>query len=244
MDRRPGGTVRWRLLDQPALPPALIHQTRHAGALPPAVTGTVISGWLWDPIPAHPKRRRKGRPARSYGHVGTVSPLAPLLERAGILEPGIEVVFWAADSGEVTIRDNSGVIGPGRSDQLNRNPALALDAEQVAHRRAARRRGSRGTTARRASRHGRLFSSCPGDGWAGAGGLQRVPLHRRVDSLAVACGQQVEQQAARDDDTEASGPAALATRECRAGHRAGRIIRIRCAQGTRAASSGQAVSRG
>ena len=41
MGRRPDGAVRWRLLDQPALPPPLIHQTRHAGALPPAVTGTV-----------------------------------------------------------------------------------------------------------------------------------------------------------------------------------------------------------
>jgi DMSO/TMAO reductase YedYZ molybdopterin-dependent catalytic subunit len=40
------------------------------------------------------------------------APLAPLLERAGVLEDGIEVVFWGADSGQVTIRDNSGVIDP------------------------------------------------------------------------------------------------------------------------------------
>jgi DMSO/TMAO reductase YedYZ molybdopterin-dependent catalytic subunit len=40
------------------------------------------------------------------------TPLAPLLERSGILEQGTEVVFWGADSGEVTIRDNSGVIDP------------------------------------------------------------------------------------------------------------------------------------
>jgi DMSO/TMAO reductase YedYZ molybdopterin-dependent catalytic subunit len=38
------------------------------------------------------------------------APLAPLLERAGILDEGTEVVFWGADSGEVTIRDNSGVV--------------------------------------------------------------------------------------------------------------------------------------
>jgi hypothetical protein len=31
------------------------------------------------------------------------------------MEPGIEVVFGGADSGEVTIRDNSAAIGPGRS---------------------------------------------------------------------------------------------------------------------------------
>jgi DMSO/TMAO reductase YedYZ molybdopterin-dependent catalytic subunit len=38
--------------------------------------------------------------------------LAPLLERSGISEQGTEVIFWGADSGEVTIRDNSGVIDP------------------------------------------------------------------------------------------------------------------------------------
>lgn len=31
------------------------------------------------------------------------TPLAPLLERARILQDGTEVVFWGADSGEVTI---------------------------------------------------------------------------------------------------------------------------------------------
>ncbi len=41
------------------------------------------------------------------------TPLAPLLERAGVLEQGVEVVFWGADAGEVTIRDNPGVMPPG-----------------------------------------------------------------------------------------------------------------------------------
>jgi DMSO/TMAO reductase YedYZ molybdopterin-dependent catalytic subunit len=41
------------------------------------------------------------------------TPLAPLLQRAGVLEEGSEVVFWGADSGPVTIADNSGVV---RSD--------------------------------------------------------------------------------------------------------------------------------
>jgi DMSO/TMAO reductase YedYZ molybdopterin-dependent catalytic subunit len=40
------------------------------------------------------------------------APLAPLLKRAGVLEQGIEIVFWGADSGTVTIRDNSGVLPP------------------------------------------------------------------------------------------------------------------------------------
>jgi DMSO/TMAO reductase YedYZ molybdopterin-dependent catalytic subunit len=46
------------------------------------------------------------------------TPLAPLLERAGILEQGTEVVFWGADSGGVTIRDNGGVLRPGTSGQV------------------------------------------------------------------------------------------------------------------------------
>lgn len=33
------------------------------------------------------------------------TPLAPLLEEAGVLDDGIEVVFWGADSGEMTWRD-------------------------------------------------------------------------------------------------------------------------------------------
>ena len=38
------------------------------------------------------------------------TPLAPLLERAGVAKEATEVVFWGADSGPVTIRDNSGVV--------------------------------------------------------------------------------------------------------------------------------------
>jgi DMSO/TMAO reductase YedYZ molybdopterin-dependent catalytic subunit len=54
------------------------------------------------------------------------TPLAPLLERAGILEEGIEVVFWGFDSGAVTIRDNSGIIRPGSGDGVD-DGAGALD---------------------------------------------------------------------------------------------------------------------
>ena len=57
----------------------------------------------------------------------TGTPLAPLLERAGILEGGIEVVFWGADSGPVTIRDNSGIIDDGDSGAGVPDGAGALD---------------------------------------------------------------------------------------------------------------------
>jgi DMSO/TMAO reductase YedYZ molybdopterin-dependent catalytic subunit len=39
--------------------------------------------------------------------------LAPLLEQAGILDEGIEVVFWGVDRGTQTIRDNTGILGAG-----------------------------------------------------------------------------------------------------------------------------------
>jgi DMSO/TMAO reductase YedYZ molybdopterin-dependent catalytic subunit len=43
------------------------------------------------------------------GGIGNASwagtPLAPILEEAGVLDDGIEVVFWGTDAGDVTIRD-------------------------------------------------------------------------------------------------------------------------------------------
>jgi DMSO/TMAO reductase YedYZ molybdopterin-dependent catalytic subunit len=41
--------------------------------------------------------------------------LAPLLEESGVLDEGTEVVFWGADRGTVTIRDNAGVVSGGRT---------------------------------------------------------------------------------------------------------------------------------
>jgi DMSO/TMAO reductase YedYZ molybdopterin-dependent catalytic subunit len=46
------------------------------------------------------------------------TPLAPLLERAGVHDQGTEVVFWGADAGQVTIRDNGGVLSGGRTGQV------------------------------------------------------------------------------------------------------------------------------
>jgi len=46
------------------------------------------------------------------------TPLAPLLARSGILDEGSEVVFWGFDSGLVTIRDNSGVLGTGETGSV------------------------------------------------------------------------------------------------------------------------------
>jgi DMSO/TMAO reductase YedYZ molybdopterin-dependent catalytic subunit len=40
------------------------------------------------------------------------TPLAPILQSAGVAEEGTEVVFWGLDSGQVTINDNAGTGGP------------------------------------------------------------------------------------------------------------------------------------
>jgi DMSO/TMAO reductase YedYZ molybdopterin-dependent catalytic subunit len=61
------------------------------------------------------------------------TPLAPLLERAGVLEQGVEVVFWGADSGEVTIRDNSGVVRPGESGRVEPDSTGGLDLTITEH---------------------------------------------------------------------------------------------------------------
>ena len=55
------------------------------------------------------------------------TPLAPLLKHAGVLEQGTEVIFWGADSGQVTIRDNSGITGPGQTGTVEPDPGGALD---------------------------------------------------------------------------------------------------------------------
>jgi DMSO/TMAO reductase YedYZ molybdopterin-dependent catalytic subunit len=41
--------------------------------------------------------------------------LATLLEEAGVLDQGTEVVFWGKDRGTVTIRDNSGIVSSGKT---------------------------------------------------------------------------------------------------------------------------------
>jgi DMSO/TMAO reductase YedYZ molybdopterin-dependent catalytic subunit len=53
--------------------------------------------------------------------------LAPLLEEAGVLDQGTEVVFWGADSGTVTIRDNSGIVSGGKTGVVAPDSGGGLD---------------------------------------------------------------------------------------------------------------------
>ncbi len=53
--------------------------------------------------------------------------LAPLLERAGVLKEAMEVIFWGADRGVSTIRDNTGIISGGITGAVEPDPGGGLD---------------------------------------------------------------------------------------------------------------------
>ena len=53
--------------------------------------------------------------------------LAPLLRRAGIQKEATEVVFWGADSGTVTIRDNVGILSGGDTGTVKPDDTGGLD---------------------------------------------------------------------------------------------------------------------
>jgi len=48
------------------------------------------------------------------------------LEEVGVLWQATEVVFWAADRGTVTIRDNSGVVSGGQTGTVERELSVRL----------------------------------------------------------------------------------------------------------------------
>ncbi len=53
--------------------------------------------------------------------------LATLLEEAGVLKEGVEVVFWGIDRGTVTIRDNSGIVSGGETGTVEPDTGGGLD---------------------------------------------------------------------------------------------------------------------
>jgi DMSO/TMAO reductase YedYZ molybdopterin-dependent catalytic subunit len=55
------------------------------------------------------------------------TPLAPLLDEAGVLEQGSEVVFYGVDRGTVTIRDNAGILGGGQTGVVQTDTDGGLD---------------------------------------------------------------------------------------------------------------------
>jgi DMSO/TMAO reductase YedYZ molybdopterin-dependent catalytic subunit len=75
-----------------------------------------------------------GNQASTQAQVGLVgnarwagASLRQILRRARPLDQGIEVIFRGADKGQVWIRDNSAVIGPGQSGQVEPDDTGGLD---------------------------------------------------------------------------------------------------------------------
>jgi DMSO/TMAO reductase YedYZ molybdopterin-dependent catalytic subunit len=78
-----------------------------------------------------------GFPDVATGLVGNArwggTPLAPLLEEAGLLRQATEIVFWGKDSGKVTIRDNVGVLSGGRTGTVEPDGENGLDLTITEH---------------------------------------------------------------------------------------------------------------
>jgi DMSO/TMAO reductase YedYZ molybdopterin-dependent catalytic subunit len=53
--------------------------------------------------------------------------LASLLEQAAVLDEGAEVIFWGADRGTVTIRDNGGITSAGHTGTVQPDAGGGLD---------------------------------------------------------------------------------------------------------------------
>jgi DMSO/TMAO reductase YedYZ molybdopterin-dependent catalytic subunit len=144
----------WEELDSWLTPADDFFVVAHYGVplIDPAAWRLAVSGLV-----AHPRSLRlaelKARPRREVtftlecsgnnglpffiGGVGNArwagTPLAPMLKEAGLLEQASEVVFWGADSGQVTIRDNSGVLRGGRTGTVAPDGAGGLDLTITEH---------------------------------------------------------------------------------------------------------------
>ena len=59
------------------------------------------------------------------------TPLAPVLEEAGVLDSGIEVVFWGADEGEITLKDDVRDVTFKQNFARSMSLADAMDAKNI-----------------------------------------------------------------------------------------------------------------
>jgi DMSO/TMAO reductase YedYZ molybdopterin-dependent catalytic subunit len=144
-----GNLLKWEELDSRLTPTDNFFFVNHYGqpdGLDEATWRVDIAGLV-----AHPQSLTladlKARPRReveftlecsgnhgvpfAWGAIGNArwggTQLAPLLEEAGVLEQGTEVIFWGADSGIVTIRDNSGILSGGQTGTVEPDAGGGLD---------------------------------------------------------------------------------------------------------------------
>jgi DMSO/TMAO reductase YedYZ molybdopterin-dependent catalytic subunit len=146
-----GNLLKWEELDSWLTPADNFFFVRHFGqpdGLDEAMWRVGITGLV-----AHPQSLTladiKARPRREVdftlecsGNTGTGldffigaignarwagTPLAPLLEEAGVLEHATEVIFWGIDRGTVTIRDNTGIVSGGQTGVVEPDAGGRLD---------------------------------------------------------------------------------------------------------------------
>jgi DMSO/TMAO reductase YedYZ molybdopterin-dependent catalytic subunit len=144
-----GNLLKWEELDSWLIPADNFFFVNHFGqpdGLDEATWRVGIEGLVSRPqsltladLKARPRREvdftlecsgQHGTPF-AIGNIGNArwagTPLAPLLEEAGVLEEAIEVVFYGLDQGTVTIRDNSGIISRGLTGEVESDAGGGLD---------------------------------------------------------------------------------------------------------------------
>jgi DMSO/TMAO reductase YedYZ molybdopterin-dependent catalytic subunit len=152
-----GSQLVWEELDSWLIPPEKFHFVTHygvpdnldeaAGAWRVGVSGLVARplSLSLPELKARPRREvdftlecsgntGTGLPFAT-GFIGNArwagTPLAPVLEEAGLLKDAIEVVFYGIDGGTQTIRDNTGIVSAGQTGVIPPEGGLTI-TEQFA----------------------------------------------------------------------------------------------------------------
>jgi DMSO/TMAO reductase YedYZ molybdopterin-dependent catalytic subunit len=144
-----GNQLKWEELESWLIPAHNFHYVTHYG-IPQdleestwrlGVTGLVthpLSLMLAD-LKARPRREvdftlecsGNSGPPFATGFIGNArwagTPLAPMLQAAGVLEEATEVVFYGVDRGTRAIRDNSGIVSGGRTGTVEPDAGGGLD---------------------------------------------------------------------------------------------------------------------
>jgi DMSO/TMAO reductase YedYZ molybdopterin-dependent catalytic subunit len=145
-----GSQLVWEELDSWLTPPEKFHYVAHYGVptsgLDAGSWHVGVSGLVANPLSltlaelqARPRREvdftlecsgNHGFPVIT-GLIGNArwagTPLAPVLEEAGLLKEAVEIVFYGIDRGTQAIRDNSGIVGGGLTGTVEPDAGGGLD---------------------------------------------------------------------------------------------------------------------
>ncbi len=146
-----GNQLKWETLESWLIPAADFHHVNHFGipdGLDESTWRVGVAGLVARPLSLTladlraRKRREVDFTLECSGNNGTGldfatgfignarwagTPLAPVLEEAGMLKEAIEVVFYGVDRGTLTIRDNSGIVSGGVTGTVEPDVGGGLD---------------------------------------------------------------------------------------------------------------------